>query len=278
MPYVDLHIHSIASDGTWKPKKALKVADDLELAAVSFTDHDTVEGTIEAMKLSDEYSVEIVPGIEFNSYYKGKSIHVLGYFIELDNSKLLREAEKQRLSRRKRAEKVLEKLEDIDIYVTMERLREIAGGDTISKTHICAAIIEELKKEPDIETFNEVYNIYLKEGGKVYEERKKISAEKAIETILNANGIPVIAHPGETKGDDVIIDLVEAGLKGIEVYHPKHNKETTRHYLDFARESNLLITGGSDSHGPGSGNDVQIGAARVPEAVYEDLKEYKKNL
>ena len=240
----DMHIHSTASDGYYDPKKLTEMVARSGLKAFALTDHDTLDGLAEAGHAADKLEIELVPGVEISAVHKEKEIHILGYYPRNtgDLSTVLADLRK---GRRFRMEMMVGKLQDRGFRITSEEVVKLAGNAAPGRLHLARL----LHQKKYVSTINEAFQLYLGREGPAYVGRKLPEAGDAIELLIQSGAVPVYAHPGE-KGKEDLSKLVSLGLQGIEVYHPDHNRNLTALYRDFAENNGLLITGGSDFHGP----------------------------
>lgn len=271
---IDLHIHTTASDGAYTPTEVVEEAKRLGFTAIAITDHDTMDGVSEALERGKELGVEVVPGIELNTDYDDREIHILGYYADYTNQEFQTALEELRDSRVNRVRKIVEKLNNLGIIISYERVREIAGEGAIGRPHIARAILE----AGYATDWSEVFDKYIGRNCPAYVPRTKLTPFSAVELILQAGGVPVLAHPGLNDLDEIIRGLAEAGLQGIEVYHFDHTAEDIAHYCEVAEEHELFLTGGSDCHGPGMKSGVRLGQVRLPETLLNRLKEAKRVL
>ncbi|MGM0437568.1 MAG: PHP domain-containing protein [Bacillota bacterium] len=267
---VDLHIHTTASDGSLSPKTVVKKAKKLNYNAISITDHDTIKGLEEAIKTGNEIDLEVIPGIEFNTKFNGYEVHILGYFINYKNKKLLNETKKIQNSRIKRVKKIIEKLNEIGFNITRKEVFSLSNGGAIGRSHIAHI----LKKKGYVRTFSEAFDKYLAIGKIAYVERYRLKPQEAINLINEVDGIPVLAHPGLINNDEIVEKIVEIGVKGIEAYYYEHNSKETNKYIEYAKNKNLLITGGSDDHGPGNKDGMRLGKVKLDYELVENLKSF----
>ncbi|QSZ26385.1 PHP domain-containing protein [Aceticella autotrophica] len=273
--FADLHIHSTASDGTNSPSKIVKLAKEKGLNTISLTDHDTVDGIEEALKKANELNIEIIPGIELNSNDGEQEVHILGYFINYKNNKLKSRLKKIIDSRIVRANTIIEKLNNLNISITMKDVLEFANEKFIGRPHIARAMI----KKNYVKTVKEAFEKYIGEGGPAYVPRTyRLYPQDSIKYIIEAGGIPVLAHPVLLKNKNIIGNLMNNGLKGIEVYHSKQSSEESEYYYKFALENNLLITGGSDFHGIEVDGKDLLGTIKLDYKYVELLKEFLKSM
>lgn len=266
----DLHIHSTASDGALSPVEVVKTAAGLGLAAVSITDHDTVDGIDEALNAGDDFGVEVVPGIEISTVYSGKvEAHILGYFIDHHNPRFLHQLDVLKNARMERGMRMVEQLNSIGIKISFERVREIAGSGAIGRPHVARAMVEARV----VGSMDSAFGKYLQEGCPGYVERYKVSPEEAVDMIIAAGGVPVCAHVGKLKRDELLVALIERGMRGIEVFHPDHLSAARRFYGRFAERRGLIATGGSDAHCFVGGRHPGIGEVAVSYQVVQQLRD-----
>jgi hypothetical protein len=262
----DLHIHSNASDGRMTPGEIVKQARSAGLSAIALTDHDTVDGIQDAIRAAGSPGPEVIPGIELNTNLDGIEIHILGYCLNLD-ADLAKTLAIRRLGRENRAKEILVKLEQLGIRIDYEHLKEVTGQAPMGRPHIAQALCE-AGYAPSVE---KAFEYYLGHGKPGYAPHKKTDPFMAIETVLKAGGIPVLAHPGLLKRDELIPQFVARGLMGIEVFYPFHTPADVARYERICLEQDLVMTGGSDYHGPGY-DYPPLGSVTVPDEVVLRLK------
>lgn len=256
---VDLHVHTKASDGVRSPAEVVELAKWAKLRAIGICDHDTLDGAPEAESKARELEMEVVPGVEINTQHEGREVHVLGYYIERDEEfcELLSIL---RRSREERLELIVERLAGLGIFVSPERVREIAGDAPVGRPHVGRAMME----LGYVRSVEEAFEKYLDVGRPAYLPRYRITPFEAVKAIRRAKGIPVLAHPGTTGESELVKELAEVGLVGLEVYHPTHTPAQARYYRDMAIRLGLIVTGGSDYHGDDAGEGCELGGVRVP--------------
>ncbi|KXG76892.1 Phosphoribosyl 1,2-cyclic phosphate 1,2-diphosphodiesterase [Fervidicola ferrireducens] len=268
---VDLHIHTIYSDGTLTPEQVVDKAFSLKLRAIAITDHDTVEGIEPALNRAKEYlSFEVIPGIEINSFYLDEEVHILGYYIDWKSSILrltLKALQEERIERTKR---IIEKLKDLGIEINLEDISEKASCASIGRPHIAMALVE--KKV--VSSIEEAFEFYLDKGKPAYVPREKITPYYAVDIVKKSGGISVLAHPGKVKNQSIVKSLINYGIQGIEVYHKDHDEEKVQYYQSIAAKYGLLMTGGSDCHG----KPLIMGSQPVPYEYVAQLKQLKKRI
>lgn len=264
----DLHVHTTASDGTLTPEQVVEEAARIGLAAVGIADHDTVAGVGPALKAGHEFGVIVVPAVEINTDHGKHEIHILGYYIDFEAALLNTHLNRLRVERAERARRMVERLSELGVKISLERVREIASEGAVGRPHVARAI----KEAGYVSSMNAAFSKYLIRGAPAYIPRHKLTPPQAIDIILEAGGAPVLAHPGIHSHDDLIPELVEAGIKGLEVFHTEHSPVQAEHYLRIAERYHLIPTGGSDSHGPNNLKTVEIGSVTVDIAVIHRLR------
>lgn len=280
----DLHIHTNYSDGVFTPEKVIDAAIDANLDVIAITDHDNVLAydiaTSYTNQLKDEgkKSIEIIRGIEVNTLFKGDEIHILGYFMNPENSdfqELIKTQQHARVKQTKEIVSLLNKKEGINIkYEDIKK--QVAQGGSIGRPHIAKAITN----AGGTNSVMEAYAKYINDSSSVYVKRKTVSPHDAVEIIYDAGGIPVIAHPHDLDNAAPLIkDLMHHGLRGIEAYHRKHSPAIVEYFSSMAEELGLIVTGGSDFHAPNIMNgQLVLGKNFIPEWVYDKLVEEKQRL
>lgn len=268
MKYADLHVHTFYSDSTFSPEEVVSLAARRALSAVAICDHDCVDGIEPCRKLGKIYGVEIIPGIELTVDKAEVEAHILGYFIDHKLGWLKRRLKHVQKARIERVHKIVDKLNKEGIAIKPKDVFDLAGKGSVTRFHIAKAIL----KSGKVKTTREIFDRYLGFSKPCYIPNISFSPEEAIEMILKAGGVPVLAHPFVMHKDEYIEKLIGYGLRGIEVYHPEHNKGAVKHYDRIARDNGLVVTGGSDCHGLGSKHRVLLGTVRVPYELVEKLR------
>jgi len=265
---VDLHIHSNYSDGKFYPYELVEKAAALGLTVMAISDHDSVDGIPSAVSAAKSHpGLTFIPGVEISTDVPHGEIHVLGYFINYNNPELLETLRKMRSSRVERAIKMVNKLANMGIKIEWSRVQQIAQGSAIGRPHIAQA----MQEKGYITSFKEAFAKYIGREGPAYVEREKMTPAEAVKLILHSGGLPVFAHPVTFKGyETIIVDMVAAGLVGLEVYYNNSTHEDIRKMQALADKYNLVPTGGSDYHGI-EPTEVPIGGVDVPLAAAERL-------
>lgn len=264
----DLHAHTTASDGTLTPPELVAAALAAGLQALGICDHDSVDGVAPARSAAWGSGLEVVPGVEINTSLGELEVHILGYYCRPGDPELTALLARLRDERQNRVVRMVERLRSAGYPVPLERVRELAGEGAIGRPHVARALVEAGHAASEREAFGDL----LLPGRPGYVERYKLSPLEAVRSVLAAGGVPVLAHPGLVGRDDLVGELAAGGLRGLEVHHPEHNEEQARHYLAMAERFGLLVTGGSDYHGPGHGHESDLGSVRVPFDTVERLK------
>jgi len=274
---IDLHLHTAFSDGSLSPTEAVTLGHTAGLAALAVTDHDTIEGLSEALATGTRLGIEVIPGIEISARFEGREAHILGYFIDWNDTTFLERLEQQRASRHHRNPLVVEKLNQLGVELSYEEVIATAGSDSVGRPHIAQALLH----KGHVRSIQEAFDRYLKDGGSAYVPRVLPDAREVIRWIREAGGVPVLAHPQWVKPQHLPLltvcrSLKDAGLVGIEVFYSTHTKRQISEFLEISRTLDLLITGGSDFHGSAK-PDIRIGYGKgdlkVPEKLLDPLRQ-----
>ena len=262
MPAIDLHIHSTASDGRLSPVDIIRKSAEEGLAVIALTDHDTVDGIDPALKAVRAFPwLTLIPGVEISTDVTEGEVHVLGYFINHTDRDLEAALEKMRNSRQERARRMVTKLHSMGCHIRWERILEIAGGGAIGRPHIAQAMIE----KGYVESLKEAFSRYVGRDGPAYVNRYKVTPTQAVELVLQANGLPVMAHPLTVREpESMVINLKAAGLIGIEAYYAGYTKEDIERLVGIADRYGLVTTGGTDYHGLDASTETAIGGVDIP--------------
>jgi len=263
LPNIDLHLHTLHSDGTLTVEALLALAVSKGVSCISITDHDTFDAYATAPEIAESLRVELISGIEISSVSDGRDIHILGYFCDIQNAEFLAALEVQREKRKGRVREILEKLRNLGVNLSYEQVQQHNLGASISRPHIALALVE----AGYVYSFPEAFDRYLKEGAAAYCPPKGLSSEEAISLIKKAGGLAVMAHPEYTNADELIPRLVGYGIAGLEVYNYKTTKSIKK-YEKIAKKYGLVETGGSDYHGITG----LFGAHNLPYSIVEELR------
>jgi len=265
----DLHIHTTASDGSLRPEEAVKLAKKAKLSAIAICDHDSVDGISPAIEAGKLYRIRVIPGVEV-CYEEGPvDIHIVGYFIDWQNKTLDSELRELQQGRFRRINDILEKLSKTGVELTMGEVLSVAAeGAVLTRSHVARAMV----MRGYVKSEEEAFEKFLAYGRKAYVNRYQLPLGETMRLIKNAGGVPVLAHPKYGEATRLLPELVDLGLKGIEVYHPDHSKNDIARFRRLARKYGLIEVGGSDSHGP----DRPIGTVTVPYEVVEKLEKARE--
>lgn len=268
MKFADLHLHTNFSDGTFSPEELAGHGARLGFAAMALTDHDTVEGCARMTVACDAAGIEFIPGAELTAELADIELHLLGYFLDIQNEKLLTEIAKFQAVRQNRIHEMVARINECGVPLEVESVFTLANCKSPGRPHVARALI----KAGLVKNLDEAFERFLKKGRPAWVPKSKVSALEAIELIHQAGGLAVMAHPGLNRTDEIIPALVEAGLDGIECFHTKHSTAMSERYLEIADKYHLLVTGGSDCHGFSKGKPL-IGTVKLPYEHVERLKE-----
>jgi predicted metal-dependent phosphoesterase TrpH len=272
--FIDMHIHTNYSDGSFSPTEVVEYASKMELLAISITDHDCVSGIDEALSVAKKNNIEVIPGIELSCQVENSpqkmEMHILGYFIDYKSEKLQNILSTFKQTRYDRALTILDKLKEHNIVFKDKIFIQNAQNQSIGRLHFAKALV----MEGFVGSVQEAFQRYLSYGKPAYVPKHCMCPIEAIELILSVGGLPVMAHPYYVHYNDksVLRNLVDSGLVGIEVWHVKHTDNLVKKFLELAKEFNLLITGGSDCHGPFKKEAPLIGRIKVPYYILDNLK------
>lgn len=271
---IDLHVHSTASDGTLPPAGVVRAAHAAGVTALALTDHDTTAGVAEAVAAARETGIQLVPGVELNTDRSRGEVHILGYLIPLEDGAFQELLARRRGARVRRGEAMVRRLQELGFDITFEHVRRIAGDGAITRPHVARALME----TGGVPSVAEAFGRYLYTGGPAYVPHEPFTPVDAVQAVLAAGGVPVLAHPGRLEDEAIIPELGEAGLQGLECYYPEHSPADTRRFLALAAKYDLVVTGGTDFHGPGSTGDRAIGSVSAPSSAVDALYERQTRL
>ncbi|NEP17912.1 MAG: PHP domain-containing protein [Leptolyngbya sp. SIO4C1] len=241
---LELHCHTTYSDGTLTPAQLVELAIANGVKALAITDHDTVAGWNDAIAAAQTHALEIVPGIELSTVYNGRSMHILGFYP--DPQTLQAPLQERIAGRKRRAQKMAEKLAAMGCPIQLPQMR---GGMAPGRPHIASALVA----AGHVSSRREAFDRFLRDDGPAYVPYEKFTAKEGIELLKRCGAVPVWAHPYLFRGgtvETVLPQLVSDGLMGVEVYHPHHSPSEQRRLEEYCQQYGLLMTGGSDYHGP----------------------------
>lgn len=287
--YVDLHCHSTASDGTLAPTDVVRLAAERKLTGLALTDHDTVNGIAEAAAAAASAGIDFIPGIEISAEYAPGTMHILGYGVD-PASTVLRDLTATLIGGRDdRNPRIIARLQELNVAITMAEVEEEAkvpvatadGGEPkrkpVGRPHIAAILL----RKGYVSSIKQAFDKYLAPGGLAYFDKERLTPHTALQMIRDSGGVSVLAHPiqlkytNDSQLETVLQDLVEHGLRGIEVIHSDHDDKLVEQYTQLGKRFGLVTTGGSDFHGTNK-KDIDLGTARgrrIPRAFFDGLKE-----
>ncbi len=257
--YIDLHMHTNFSDGLKSPSEILNLVRESSLEAFSITDHDSINGYLEAKKHIRDDDPKLISGIEFSVSFENGDLHMLAYGFDPENKSILNRIEEFKESRILRAKLMVEKLNELGVDITFEMIEEIANGASIGRPHVAEAIF----KSGAVGSYEASFAKYIGNGKPGYVPKKNFTPVEAINVIHEAGGIAVLAHPVIDNNDKHIEMLAGLGMDGIEIYHPYHRQPDKDRLINLADRFRLIITGGSDYHGREERFSF-IGSQKVP--------------
>jgi 3',5'-nucleoside bisphosphate phosphatase len=268
LTFADLHIHTYFSDSTLSPRDVIEKALQENISCVAITDHDTVDGVAPTQQAALSHSVEVISGIELSSEVNGQDVHILGYFLDCSSEALAIKLGLIQSVRKERINKMIDKLKGHGVdNITADEVAVLTKSDSVGRPHLALL----LKEKGWVSSLQQAFDKYLAEGSCAYVKKFKQTPQEAIQLIREAKGVAVLAHPMVTKKDEMIPQLVDAGLQGLEAYYPNCSEGVIAYYKNLAKKYHLVLTGGSDAHGDGKMNTF-IGKARVPYETVEQLR------
>lgn len=274
--FVDLHCHSTASDGTLAPADVVRLAQRSGLTALALTDHDTIGGVAEAAAEAKKLGLDFLPGIEISAEYPHPgTMHILGYGVDPSRPSLANLTRQLLEGRDNRNPKIIQKLNELGVAITMEEVENEAGGNVVGRPHIAAILM----RKGYVSSIKQAFDKYLAPGGLAYFDKERLTPKQALAMILESGGLPVLAHPvqlrttNDAQLERVVKDLKDMGLVGLEIIHSDHDSALVEKYGALADRFGLLKTGGSDFHGTNK-KDIELGLAngrRVPRSFFDGL-------
>jgi hypothetical protein len=262
-------LHTTASDGSLSPEEIVRKSAELGLTTIAIADHDSVDGIAPALVAAKAFPrLTVIPGVEISTDVPHGEVHLLGYFIDYTNRELRDTLARLRNSREERAQGMVAKLGGLGIHIEWPRVQEIAGTGSIGRPHIAQAMLE----KGYIDSIKEAFTRYIGRDGPAYVERVKMTPVEAVKLVLQANGLPVLAHPFTvTNPEAMIAELKAAGLVGIEAYYNGYTADEVDRLVSLANGYNLIASGGTDYHGLEASDETMIGGVEVPMESAERL-------
>lgn len=266
----DLHIHTSFSDGKFSPEEVVAKAKEVGLKYIAITDHDTVEGMLDLYERGfyPSTAINIIPGVEMSAASENHEVHILGYNVDIFNQELMENLNDVAESRWSRFAEIIERLNDEGYDISETEVLTIAGSSkSISRSHIARALVKKGMFKSVREAFNEV----LERGKPCYVPHFRLTAEEILNIIHNAGGIAVLAHPKLIYNDELVKQLLDVGMDGIEAFYPEHSDMDTSKFLNMAKKRNLIVTGGSDYHGIVARHDIELGEFQLDDKYAEKI-------
>lgn len=271
---IDLHSHTTASDGEYTPKQLIDKAIEKNISVLAITDHDTIDGLDEAIIYSENKKIKIVPGIEFSAKVDIGKMHILGLYIDYSKPDFKTITDELKKDRNNRNNNFIKMFNELGYDIKIDDVKKYVIGNVIAKPHFAQVLLEKGYIKDIEEAYDKFFNVPPLNTIK----RMTLSPKKTIETIKKANGIAILAHPKTLKldcknFDNKIKELVSYGLDGIECYHSMHTSDEIKEYIDIAKKYNLIISKGSDYHGPKLSPDIKLGSGK--DNNISNIDEYK---
>lgn len=264
----DLHVHSCASDGSLAAAELVSLALERGLDVLAIADHDSVEGIASALDAAEGTGLVLVPAVELSAVDGGRDIHVLAYFVDHTSPSLLAYLEDLREARLHRAETMVAALNEAGLPIDLDGVLALSNGGAVGRSHVARALVE----AGHADTVGDAFSRLIGRGRPFYVRKDSRSPKDVLAAVLDSGAVPVLAHPGVSGATDLVPQLVAAGLRGVEAYHADHTPGQRDSLLALARRFGLLVTGGTDYHGPGAPNP-DLGTAYVPESAVRALLE-----
>ncbi len=274
---IDLHMHTTFSDGSISPEELVAMAIENGLTAIAITDHDNTYSYLPAMEAAKDTNLEIIPGIEINTWYQDHEVHVLGYYIDPDNEYLQSVCQEHNCARHDQLSHLVDLMQKQGkIKITLEDIQAFSRPNgTIGRPHVAKAIVE----KGAAANISEAFRKYLVPTAPTYHRRKTVTPHEAVEAIYESGGIPVIAHPGDMEIiEELAEDLMNYGLRGIEAYHRSHSSVEIEFHCSLAERLGLIVTGGTDFHGTTDLYAQSLSRLHMPDWILPELKKEKRRI
>ncbi|MGE5316290.1 MAG: PHP domain-containing protein [Acidobacteriota bacterium] len=264
----DLHMHTVHSDGILTVAQLLDECARRGLTTISITDHDSVEAFPEAIERGAALGIEVIVGVELSAAFEDRDVHILGYFMDHQNERLRDYLVFFRRERVRRAERIVKKLNNLNVPLTMDEVMKCAGDGAVGRPHIATALLNAGLTR----SYQEAFERYIGNHCPAFEKKFQLTPPDAVALISSSGGLSFLAHPGKYITDDMLQHLIKAGLDGIEVIHPAHTNELIAHYRGVVNEYCMLESGGSDFHGGNKNDDATLGTMSVDPEVVSVMK------
>lgn len=267
LPVADLHLHSYYSDGYLSPSDLIDKVAGLGIKIVSLTDHDSIDGILEAKERAKIYGIELISGIEISTDVEDKEVHLLGYFFDIFDANLNNYIKFFKAERMNRAKRIIEKLNYLGVNISIEQVLETAKYSSIGRPHIANTLVSLGAAKNYFDAFDK----YLRDNGPAYVKKNHLSAASAIKLISDAGGLVILAHPCNIS-DSILTSLIKSGIDGIETIHPSHTNNHTNFFRGIVNSYFLFETGGSDYHGGYKNDDENLGKFVIPAKLVDTMR------
>ncbi len=268
----DLHTHTLYSDGAHSPKELLNLAKEKNIEIIAITDHDNVDGIEESIKYGAKIGIEVIPGLEISTDVEGQEVHLLGYFIDYNDTELNKYLKFFRNERLERAKRILNKLSKVGIEIKLKEVQKISKNSPICRPHIANVMVE----KGFVKNYQTAFNKFIGDGALAHEKKIHVSPLSAIKIINDAGGLAFIAHPGKMK-ESILTSLIQLGIDGIEVVHSSHRRSQQKFYRGIVNQYCLLESGGSDFHGGFRNDQDNFGKYTISKSVVDNIRKMAQN-
>ncbi len=265
--FADLHTHTVYSDGANTPCEVVRFAYEKNLRAIAITDHDSVNGLPEAIECGKKYGIEVIPGLEISTDVNDSEVHLLGLFVNYEDEELRKYLEFFRNERFHRAKRIVKKLAALEVEISIEEILDEAKNSAIGRPHIANILF----RKGYVENYLDAFHKYLGDYAPAFERKIHVSLQSAIKLINDAGGLAILAHPGKMN-EELITQIIHAGIDGIEVIHPSHSHSLAKFYNGIVEQYCLLASGGSDFHGGIKDDKENFGNFVVKYELVEEMK------
>lgn len=273
---IDLHMHTVYSDGSSTPEELVEAVYAQGMKAIAVTDHDTTESLKYVQKAAEGKDLLIIPGIEINTVWEGREVHVLGYYIDPENELLQEVCNRHASARVEQMHAFADSLSRKGkVRITVEDiLAEASDTGVVGRPHVAKALV----KKGQVRDISEAFDKYLSRHCHTHVKRETVTPHEAVEAIYESGGIPVIAHPKDMEEIERLVEeLMDYGLRGLEAYHRSHSPVLIEFHCSLAEEYGLCVTGGTDFHGTPEMYERALSRLHVPKYVMKQLLEEKRN-
>ncbi len=274
---IDLHMHTTFSDGSLSPEELVAMAIENGLEAIAITDHDNTQSYLPAIEAAKDTELEIIPGIEINTWWHDHEIHILGYYIDPENEYLQEVCQEHNIAREEQIKNFVQLMQKHGkVKISVEDIQSYSRpGGTIGRPHVAKAIVE----KGGAVNISEAFRRFLVPTAPTYHRRTTVTPHEAVEAIYESGGIAVIAHPGDMEIiEDLATDLMNYGLRGIEAYHRSHSSVEIEFHCSLAERLGLIVTGGTDFHGTADVYPQSLSRLHLPDWVRSELKQEKQRI